>query len=86
MLLDAYQLQMEQMIMPDVWFEAMILAGLAVLLWRPAVSPPLAVAAGLLLGLSATVKSLGEFLILPALAYLLARPEASAGPCARRPP
>ncbi len=71
-LLDAYQLQMEQMIMPDVWFEAMILAGLAVLLWRPAVSPPFAVAAGLILGLSATVKSLGEFLILPALTYLLA--------------
>lgn len=34
-LVDAYQLQMEQMIMPDVWFEAMIVAGLAVLLWRP---------------------------------------------------
>ena len=26
-LLDAYQVQMEQMIMPDVWFEAMLVAG-----------------------------------------------------------
>ncbi len=71
-LLDAYQLQMEQMIMPDVWFEAMIVAGLAVLLWRPAVTVPFAVAAGLILGMSATVKQLGEVLVLPAVLYLLA--------------
>src|SRR5215469_18698163 len=30
-LLDAYQLQIEQMVMPDVWFEALIVAGLAIL-------------------------------------------------------
>ncbi len=71
-LLDAYQLQMEHMIMPDVWFEAMLVAGLAVLLWRPAVSWPFAVAAGLILGSSATVKQVGEILILPAVLYLLA--------------
>ena len=58
-LLDAYQLQMEQTIMPDVWFDAMIVAGLAVLLWRPAVSVPFAVAAGLILGSSATVQGRG---------------------------
>ena len=34
-LLDAYQLQLEQTIMPDVLFETMIAAGLVVLLWRP---------------------------------------------------
>ena len=44
-LLDAYQLQLEQTIMPDVLFETMIAAGLVVLLWRPgpwplAVGPP----------------------------------------------
>ena len=33
-LLDAYQLQIEQTIMPDTWFEALIVAGLAILLWR----------------------------------------------------
>jgi hypothetical protein len=71
-LLDAYQLQMEQMIMPDVWFDAMIVAGLAVLLWRPAVSAPLAAVAGLILGTSATVKSLGELLVAPALLFLIA--------------
>jgi hypothetical protein len=71
-LLDAYQLQMEQMIMPDVWFEALIVAGLAVLLWRPAVTWPFAVVAGLIIGSSATVRQVGEILVLPAVLYLLA--------------
>jgi hypothetical protein len=71
-LLDAYQLQMEQMIMPDVWFDALIVAGLAVLLWRPAVSVRFAVAAGLILGFSATFKAAGEVLVLPAVLFLLA--------------
>ena len=35
LLLDAYQLQIEQTIMPDVTFEAIILGGLAILLWNP---------------------------------------------------
>jgi hypothetical protein len=71
-LLDAYQVQMEQMIMPDVWFEALIVAGLAVLAWRPAVTVRAAAAAGLILGVSALVKQLGELLIVPAAAYLVA--------------
>jgi hypothetical protein len=70
-LLDAYQLQMEQMIMPDVWFEAMVVAGLAVLLWRPVVTRGYAVLAGLILGASATFHALGELLILPAAVFLL---------------
>jgi hypothetical protein len=71
-LLDAYQLQMEQMIMPDVWFEALTVAGLVVLLWRPALTAPFALAAGLILGTSATVAALGQVLIVPALGYVLA--------------
>jgi hypothetical protein len=70
-LLDAYQLQIEQMIMPDVWFEALIVAGLAILLWQPGVSWRRAVAAGIVLGTSATVAQVGEALILPAVFYLL---------------
>jgi hypothetical protein len=70
-LLDAYQVQMEQMIMPDVWFEVLILAALAVMLWRPSVTLPLAAVAGVLLGASATVKQLGVVLVLPAVLYLL---------------
>jgi hypothetical protein len=71
-LLDAYQLQMEQMIMPDVWFEALIVAGIVVLLWRAAATLPYAIAGGLLLGLASTVMQLGEVLIVPAVIYLLA--------------
>ena len=70
-LLDAYQLQIEQTIMPDVWFEALILAGLALLLWRPDPGPRLIAAGGLALGASAPVAQVGQILIVPAVVYLL---------------
>ena len=70
-LLDAYQVQMEQTIMPDVWFDAMIVAGLAVLLWRPELTVPFAAAGGLILGTSATVRDVGELLLVPALVYVI---------------
>jgi hypothetical protein len=70
-LLDAYQLQTEQSIMPGTWFEALIVAGLAILLWQPKTSWRRAVAAGVVLGTSATVAQVGEVLILPAVIYLL---------------
>jgi len=71
-LLDAYQVQAEQMIMPDVLFEALVVAAMTLLLWRP--EPGLARIAGgaALLGLSATVRQVGEVLILPLLAFALA--------------
>jgi hypothetical protein len=71
-LLDAYELQMEQLIMPDVWFEALIVAGLAVLLWRPVVSAAFAAVAGAILAASATVMQLGVALVLPAVIFVLA--------------
>jgi hypothetical protein len=71
-LLDAYELQMEQTIMPDMWFEVVIVAGLAVLLWRPQVTMRFAIVAGLILGGSATVRQVGEIMVLPAAIYLLA--------------
>jgi hypothetical protein len=45
-LLDAYQLQAEQTIMPDVAFEVLALAGLVVLLWRRRPTLALAVTGG----------------------------------------
>ncbi len=88
-LLDGYQVQIEQTIMPDVWFEALIVAGIAVLLagavrarrvprqtpgWRGRISPGLGllVLAGVILGLCATLRQVGEILILPALLCLVA--------------
>ncbi len=71
-LLDAYQLQNEQAIMPGTWFEALIVAGLAILLWRPGPGWRAAVAAGLVLGTSATFAQVGEALIVPGVIFLLA--------------
>lgn len=72
-LLDAYQLQMEQMIMADTLFEALFVAGLAVLLWRPpAISLAIAAGAGLVLGAATNVKQAGLVLVAPAVLYCLA--------------
>ena len=68
-LLDGYELQTEQTIMPDVWFEALIVAALVLLLWRPRPKPRVISLAGLALGLSVTVAQAGEILILPAAIY-----------------
>ena len=65
-LLDAYQLQIEQSIMPDTAFEVLIVAGLAVLLWERRPPTALVLAGGLALGASATVRQVGEIFILPA--------------------
>ncbi|MGE5289037.1 MAG: hypothetical protein ACM3ML_17935 [Micromonosporaceae bacterium] len=72
LLLDAYQLQAEQTVMPDVMFEALIVAGLAVLLWRKAPNAWQIAAGGLLLGAAADVRQVGEVLILPAVVFALA--------------
>jgi hypothetical protein len=82
-LLDAYQLQMEQTIMPDVWFEALIVAGLALLLWRPAPGTRTVLAAGLILGSSATFRQVGEILVLPAAVYVAIVPGAWRGRAGR---
>jgi len=71
-LLDGYQLQIEQTIMPDTWFEALIVAGLVLLLWVPKPSWWRVAAAGVVLGTSATVAQVGEALIVPAVVYVLA--------------
>ena len=68
-LLDAYQLQMEQTIMPDVPFEAFIVAGLTILLWTPPPGPKRLMAGALVLGLAADVREIGELLIIPAAVF-----------------
>jgi hypothetical protein len=68
-LLDGYQLQMEQTVMPDVLFEALLVAGMVVLLWHNKPRVWMLVVAGLLLGATAPMWEPGEILILPALIY-----------------
>jgi len=71
-LLDAYQLNAEQTIMPDVLFQVLLVAGIVLLLWQPRPALGLISLAGLTLGASAPVRQVGEVLIVPALVYVLA--------------
>jgi hypothetical protein len=70
-LLDAYQLQLEQTIMPDVLFETMITAGLVLLLWRRRPGLPLVAAGALVLGAASTVREIGAVLIVPVMIFAL---------------
>jgi hypothetical protein len=83
-LLDAYQLNAEQTIMPDVLFEALLVAGIVLLLWQPRPALGLVILAGLALGASAPVRQVGEVLIVPALVYVLAASPGLADPVAER--
>lgn len=82
-LLDSYQLQAEQMIMSDVFFEALICAALVILAWpgsRRRVLTRVLVAAALL-GLATTVRQIGELALIPLLAYaVLSRRQPASGP------
>jgi hypothetical protein len=71
-LFDAYQLNAEQTIMPDVLFEALLVAGIGLLLWQPRPGVFLIILGGLALGASAPVRQVGEALIAPALIYVVA--------------
>ncbi len=69
-LLDAYELQNEQTIMPDVWFDALMVVALVLLLWQPRPTRWAIAAAGVALGLSVTIGQATEILIVPAVIYL----------------
>ena len=83
-LLDAYQVEAEQTIMPDVLFEALVVAAMTLLLWprlpsadsdgtaRRARAGLVRLTCGAaLLGLSATVRQVGVLLVVPLLVYAL---------------
>jgi hypothetical protein len=69
-LLDAYELQNEQTVMPDVWFNALMVVAIVVLLWRPRPTWRAIAAAGIALGVSVTIGQATEVLILPAVIYV----------------
>jgi hypothetical protein len=70
-LLDAYQVQIEHNIMPDVWFQAVLLVIIWILTWRGLPSPWHAASAGALIGFAVIVRLVGIALLVPALAYLV---------------
>ena len=70
-LLDAYQLQIEQNILSETLFEALILAAVVLLLWKRPLTLPILAISGALLGLSATVRAVGVVLVVPAVVFAL---------------
>jgi hypothetical protein len=70
-LLDAYQLQDEQTIMPGTFFQLMVITGIVVLLWQPRPGWTRTIIGGAALGTSAIIAQVGESLLLPALIYVL---------------
>lgn len=70
-LLDGMQLVLEHAILSDALFSLMVLTGVAVLAWRRTPTVPLALAAGVLLGASVTVRLVGQPLVLSGILYCL---------------
>jgi hypothetical protein len=72
-LYDGFEIQLEHLIMADTLFLFLVMAAVTLLLWSPRPAWPACLAAGLLLGLSATVRSTGLPLVAVFLLYLLIR-------------
>lgn len=70
-LLDAYQIQIEQNILSDTLFETMIVLGLGLVLLGRGQRRWTTVLAGFMLGLAVLVREVGLVLIVPALVYVL---------------
>ncbi|MGH3321140.1 MAG: hypothetical protein ACRDN9_13365 [Streptosporangiaceae bacterium] len=70
-LLDGYQLQIEQNVMSDTLFQALLLGGAVLLAWRRTPLYTGVALAGLLWGLSVTVRLIGEPLVLAGVLYLV---------------
>ncbi|HEX4224022.1 MAG TPA: glycosyltransferase family 2 protein [Pseudonocardiaceae bacterium] len=70
-LLDAYQVQIEQNVMSDVWLEVVLIAVLWLAAARGVPTPGRAAIAGLLLGFAVIVRTIAVPLALPLLGYLM---------------
>jgi hypothetical protein len=70
-LLSAYQLQIEQNLLSETWFEALILAGVCLLMWNRRPGLVAVALAGISLGLAVTIRIVGAPLIAPAALYTL---------------
>lgn len=73
LLFDAFQLNAEQWVLSEAWFETLMAAGLVVLLWNAKPRLWQCGVAGLLLAAAAVTRFDGAIILLPALAYLLLR-------------
>src|SRR5205823_6287464 len=72
-LLDAYQLQIEQNLMSETFFEALVLGAVVILLWNRMPGYRALVAAGVLLGAAVPVRLVAGPLVIPAAVFAMAR-------------
>ena len=73
LLFDAFQLNAEQWVLSEAWFETLMAAGLVVLLWNAKPRLWQCGVAGAFLAAAAITRFDGAIVLLPALAYLLLR-------------
>ena len=73
LLVDAYQLQIEQYVLSDALFEALIICMLATLLWSPCLTNRRIVLTGILLGAAAVVRLDAISFMLPVVGFAVAR-------------
>jgi hypothetical protein len=72
-LYDAYELQLEQMLMTDTLFMLVLTLAVVILCWQDKIGPIAAAVAGLLLAYATVVRSAGELLIAGVLLCVLVR-------------
>jgi hypothetical protein len=68
-LLDGYQLSIEHYLLSEALFQALVVGGLALLLWGPRPALAATAVAGILLGLSTVTRFVGGVVIVAALVY-----------------
>jgi hypothetical protein len=71
LLLDAMQLNLEQQVLSETLFEALLLAACVLVLMRPRPGPALAALAGVSLAAAVLTRSVAELVIVPAVLVLL---------------
>jgi len=72
-LYDAYQIQLEHLLMADTPFAFLVTAAITIVMWRDKPSMAQTAMAGLLLGLAAVTRSIGLPLLVILVVYLLIR-------------
>jgi len=70
-LLDGYELQAEQVIMPDVIFLAVLVIAFTVFLWRETATWVTVIATGIILGVAVTIREVALIAIAAPLLYLI---------------
>lgn len=70
-LLDAYQLQIEHLIMSDLLFQILLLVVVILMTWRGTPGPKLALIAGVVLAVAVLVRLVGLTLVVPAAVFVL---------------